>query len=162
MKQKCDKCDRPATVHLTEIVDGHKSEKHLCEVCASSEGITIQQNMPISQLLEDFVMQSQQAKKLGELVCDHCGMSFLEFRQGGLLGCPHDYEAFSSALEPLLARAQEGASHHIGKVPSRAGGDEQRQNELLRLRADLREAVQTEAYEQAAQIRDRIKELEAS
>lgn len=160
MKPKCDKCDRPATVHLTEIIDGQKSEKHLCEVCAATEGITMQQSVPISQLLEDFVMQSEQAKKLGELVCDRCGMSFLEFRQGGLLGCPHDYEAFADALEPLLARAQEGAVHHVGKMPSRAGGDQVRQNELLKLRADLSAAVQGEVYEDAARIRDRIKELE--
>ncbi|NLF32843.1 MAG: hypothetical protein GX591_18390 [Planctomycetes bacterium] len=162
MKQKCDKCDRPATVHLTEIVDGQKTEKHLCEVCASAEGITVQPSIPISQLLEDFVMQSQQAKQLGDLTCDHCGMTFLEFRQHGLLGCSHDYEAFGEALEPLLARAQEGAVTHVGKVPSRAGGEEVRQNRLLQLRSRLQKAIRAEAYEEAARLRDQIQELEGS
>jgi len=162
VKQKCDKCDRPATVHLTEIVDGQKTEKHLCEVCASAEGITVQPSIPISQLLEDFVMQSQQAKQLGDLTCDHCGMTFLEFRQHGLLGCSHDYEAFGEALEPLLARAQEGAVTHVGKVPSRAGGEEVRQNRLLQLRSRLQKAIRAEAYEEAARLRDQIQELEGS
>ncbi|MFW6146617.1 MAG: UvrB/UvrC motif-containing protein [Planctomycetota bacterium] len=162
MKQKCDKCDRPATVHLTEIVEGEKTEKHLCEVCAASEGITVQPSIPISQLLEDFVMQSQQAKQLGDLVCDQCGMTFLEFRQHGLLGCSHDYEAFGEALEPLLARAQEGAVSHVGKVPSRAGGDEVRQNRLLQMRSDLQKAIRAEAYEEAARLRDQIQALEGS
>jgi len=160
MKRKCDNCDQPATVHLTEIIDGEKIEKHLCETCAAEEGITIQPNMGISQMLEEFIMHTQQAKQLGELVCDRCGMSFLEFRHGGLLGCPHDYVAFAPALGPLLQRAHEGATHHIGKVPKNAGGDEHRQNDLLRLRAALREAVSAEEYEQAAHIRDQIKELE--
>ncbi len=162
MKQKCDKCDRPATVHLTEIVDGQKIEKHLCEVCAAAEGITVQPSIPISQLLEDFVMQSQEAKHLGDLVCDQCGMTFLEFRQHGLLGCAHDYEAFAEALDPLLARAQEAATTHVGKVPSRAGGDEVRQNRLLQMRSELQKAIRAEAYEEAARLRDQIQTLEGS
>lgn len=162
MKNKCDNCDRQATVHLTEIVEGEKLEKHLCEVCAASEGITIQTGMGIGQMLEDFIMHTEHAKQLSELVCDRCGMSFLEFRHGGLLGCPHDYDAFSSALEPLLLRAHEGASHHTGKVPAHAGSDEHRQNELLRLRSELKQTVQAEEYERAARIRDQIKELEGS
>ena len=55
MKKKCDNCDRPATVHLTEIANGEKIEKHLCEVCAVNEGITVQPTMNISQMLEEFV-----------------------------------------------------------------------------------------------------------
>ena len=162
MKKKCDHCDRPATIHLTEIVDGEKIEKHLCEQCAVKEGIAVQAGVGIPQLLEDFIMHTQQARQLSELVCDRCGMSFLEFRQRGLLGCPHDYEAFAGALVPLLQRAHEGASQHLGKVPARAGGDDRRQNELLRLRAELKQAVSREQYERAVDIRDRIKELEAS
>ncbi len=162
MKQKCDKCSRPATVHLTEIVNGDKIEKHFCEHCAAGEKFTIQCNVPISQQLQQFLMQGREAEKLSELVCDRCGMSFLEFRQGGLLGCPHDYEAFGSVLGTLLQRAHEGADRHVGKVPRTAGGDERRQNELLRLRAGLKEALLREEYENAAAIRDRLKELETS
>ncbi len=161
MKEKCDNCDRPATVHLTEIVNGEKLEKHLCDVCAANEGVTIQAPS-LNQMLEEFVTHSQQVKQLGEMVCEHCGMSFLEFRQNGLLGCPNDYNVFRSALVRLLERAHEGHDHHVGKVPATAGGDERRQNEMLRLRSALRDAVQREAYEHAAELRDRIKELEAS
>ena len=50
MKGKCDNCGRPATVHLTEITNGQKLEKHLCEECAVAEGITIKANIPISKL----------------------------------------------------------------------------------------------------------------
>ncbi|MHC4981642.1 MAG: UvrB/UvrC motif-containing protein [Planctomycetota bacterium] len=162
MKSKCDRCDKPATVHLTEIINGEKTEKHLCEDCASSEGITIKANVPISQLLEEFVLQTSDEEGISDLKCDVCGMTFAEFRKHGLLGCPNDYNAFERALEPLLNRAQEGAARHVGKVPTRAGTDQKKQNAMLKLRAELKQAIATEDYEKAAALRDKIKEMEGS
>ena len=147
-----------ATIHLTEIVDGQKSEKHLCEDCAATEGITIKADIPISQLLEDFILQTASGQEPSELLCDVCGLSFNEFRKKGLLGCPHDYHAFESALIPLLQRAQLGATEHVGKVPCHSGLDQKRQNRVLKLRAELRGAIASEDYERAAQLRDDIKE----
>jgi protein arginine kinase activator len=160
MKFKCDKCGKPATVHLTEIMHGEKVEKHLCEECAVSEGIAVKPNVPISQLLEDFILQTGGEDSAPDLECEVCGMKFSEFRGEGLLGCPRDYDAFEENLVPLLERAHEGASRHIGKVPTRAGSDQKKQNAILRLRAELKNAVATEDYEHAAQLRDRIKRLE--
>jgi protein arginine kinase activator len=160
MKHKCDKCDKPATVYMTEIIDGQKLEKHLCEDCAMAEGITIKATIPISQLLEDFVLQTSGGEEFSEMECDVCGLTFEEFRKQGVLGCPHDYDAFDSALRPLLERAQEGASQHTGKVPHRADSDQKKQNALLRLRAELKGAIAAEDYERAAALRDQIKELE--
>lgn len=159
MKFKCDKCSKVATIHLTEIVDGQKIEKHLCEDCAVEEGITVKSNVPISQLLENFIMQSASEDEPSE-ACDVCGMTFAEFREHGQLGCPNDYDAFEKSLAPLLARAQEGATQHIGKVPHGASDNEKKQNALLRLRAELKEAITAEDYERAAVLRDQIKELE--
>lgn len=156
---KCDKCDKMATVHLTEIVNGKKTEKHLCEDCAADEGITIKADIPISQLLEDFILQSADEGGTGELVCDVCGLTFSEFREHGVLGCPHDYEAFEEALVPILAQAQQGSPEHLGKVPHRSGRDQKKQNAILKLRAQLRGAVAAEDYEKAAALRDQIKEL---
>ncbi|MBS3733603.1 MAG: UvrB/UvrC motif-containing protein [Phycisphaerae bacterium] len=164
MKHPCDRChNRPATVHLTEIIDGEKIEKHLCEQCAANEGITVKANIPISQLLEDFILQSSDAEcddEAGDLVCDACGLSFNTFRKHGVLGCPNDYDAFSAALEPFLARAHEGATQHLGKVPSRAASTQKKQTAILRLRGELKDAVAREDYEAAAALRDRIKAME--
>ncbi len=161
MKFKCDKCDKPASVYLTEIEGGQKIQKHLCEDCAAAEGITVKSNMPISQLLEDFILQGSGSAP-NDLRCDVCGMTFKEFRQQGLLGCPNDYDAFASALDPLLQRAQEGSCQHMGKVPHHADDGQKRHNAILRLRAELRAAVTAEDYERAAAVRDQIKELENS
>lgn len=157
---KCDKCNKPATIYLTEIVDGKKIQKHLCEDCATSEGITTKPNVPISQLLEDFILQTSAGQEMAELSCSVCGMTFKEFRQQGLLGCPNDYDTFEKALVPLLQRAQEGASQHVGKVSGRAGDELKKHSAILRLRSELRSAVTQEQYERAADLRDQIKDLE--
>ena len=162
MKIKCEKCDREATVHLTEIVNGQKIERHLCAECAATEGVTSKVQLPISQLLEEMVLQSSGGKEAARLRCDVCGLSFVEFRQGGLLGCPNDYEVFADVLTDVLERAHEGASQHTGRVPANAAETQRRQAELLRLRAALKQAVAQEDYERAAELRDRIQEVEPS
>ncbi len=162
MNFKCDKCGKPATVHLTEIVNGEKIEKHLCEQCAGTEGVTIKANVPISQLLEDFILQSSPQDEYSELHCDVCGMTFAQFREEGLLGCPHDYEVFEKGLETLLKRAQQGAIQHVGKVPKHAGDDKKKHVAMLRLRGQLKDAVADEDYEAAAKIRDQIRDLETA
>jgi protein arginine kinase activator len=159
MQTKCDKCGKQATIHLTDIVDGQKNEVHLCEECAVSEGITVKSSVPISELLEDFILQKSPSAHPEE-TCEICGLTFSQFRQRGLLGCPHDYDAFALSLDPLLERAHEGASQHVGKVPPQASASQKKQNAILRLRGALRNAVAAEDYEKAASLRDKIKELE--
>jgi protein arginine kinase activator len=160
---KCQNChNKPATVHLTEIEDGQKIEKHLCEDCAAAEGIAIKADVPISKLLEDLILHGPQSDQASApaLSCDVCGCTFKDFQKEGHLGCPHDYDAFEEALEPVIRRAQGGASEHVGKVPRRAGSDEKKHNAILRLRAELKTAIAEEDYERAASIRDQIKEYE--
>ncbi len=169
MERKCDKCDRPATVHLTEIINGQKMEMHLCEQCANSEGIHLQTpgNVPLNELLQDFITSAAEESSgaasrshAGDLKCDLCGMTFSEYRDKGRLGCPNDYEAFAEALTPMLRATHEGACEHIGKVPHRSGGEQERQTALLRLRAELKRAIAVEDYERAAVLRNQIQELE--
>lgn len=162
MKRKCDKCDKPATVHLTDIINGQKIEKDLCEDCAATEGFSIKTNVPISMLLEDFILQGTSSEGAAQAECEICGMTFSEFRNQGLLGCSHDYDAFGDDLVSLLQRAHEGASQHVGKVPHRAGDDQKKMTTILRLRGQLKAAVAAEDYENAAALRDQIKELENS
>jgi protein arginine kinase activator len=167
MSRKCDNCKNVATVHLTEIKGGKKIEKHLCEQCAAQqEGIPVKAHTPINELLSNFVMAhsglAKEAASTG-LACEHCGMTWAEFRQGGLLGCEHDYSIFEKDLTPLLQRAHEGNTHHLGKVPVRRGGSGvpmKRQADLARLRRELQKAIEVEDYERAAKLRDQIRQAE--
>lgn len=158
---KCDNCSKPATVHLTEIKNGKKVEKHLCEQCAAqNEGLPVKGNTPINELLTNFVLAHSGLQKETGQSCEHCGITWAEFRQHGLLGCAHDYELFERDLTPLLQRAHEGGTHHIGKVPSRrsAGAPPaKRPVDTGKLRKELSRAVEAEDYERAAQLRDAIR-----
>lgn len=164
---KCENCNNPATVHLTEIKSGKKIEKHLCEACAQQlEGIgTAKGHQPINELLTNFVMAHSSITKEQGLKCDQCGMTWAEFRQGGLLGCANDYRVFERELTPLIQRAHEGATHHIGKVPTRKGAvgvpAKRRAVDLERLKKDLARAVEAEDYERAAKLRDQIRAAES-
>jgi protein arginine kinase activator len=164
---KCDSCGKPATVHLTEIKGGKKLEKHLCEQCAArNEGIPVKAHTPINELLTNFVMAHSGLQKQTGASCEHCGITWAEFRQSGLLGCEHDYDLFERDLAPLIQRAHDGATHHVGKIPARrggsnaAGGKLRRQADAARLRKELAKAVETEDYERAARLRDQIREAE--
>ena len=163
---KCDNCNKPATVHLTEIRNGKKIEKHLCEQCAAaSEGLPVKAHTPINELLTNFVMaHSGLQKDLGQ-ACEACGITWAEFRQSGLLGCEHDYTLFEKDLTPLLQRAHEGATHHVGKVPARRGGSGvpmKKAVDVAKLRKELQRAVEAEDYERAAKYRDLIRQAEES
>jgi len=175
VKRKCDNCDRNATHHSVEVVEGEKIEKHLCDACAAEEGIGVKGvHTPINELLSSFVKhhagsggggggeQKSRKRRAQDLRCEECGLSFSEFREDSLLGCPNCYKAFEGPLSSLLERAHEGATHHLGKVPSRAGAGEARQVQLTRMRKRLDEAVAAEDYELAAQLRDDIRQLEES
>ena len=162
MDYKCDKCGKPAPFHLTDIHDGQKVEKHLCEDCAASEGLKITSPEQISKLLEEFVLQAAKGSQASAPSprCQACGMSFDEYRKQELLGCANDYDAFGRPLADLIDRVQDHATQHVGKVPQRASQTQKRLTALLRLRTELRTAVSAEDYELAARLRDQIKELE--
>jgi protein arginine kinase activator len=163
---KCESCSKQATVHLTEIKNGKKIEKHLCEACAAqSEGLSTKPHMPINELLTNFVMSHSQgtAKPQESLACPQCGITWAEFRQTGLLGCEHDYQTFEKEMTPLLQRAHDDAAHHVGKVPTRRGGSGvpiKRTADAAKLRKELARAVETEDYEKAAKLRDQIRQAE--
>jgi protein arginine kinase activator len=165
---KCDNCNNQATVHLTEIKAGKKIEKHLCEQCAAQvEGISVKPHQPINELLTNFVLAHSGMAKPETATCEHCGITWAEFRQSGLLGCEHDYELFAKDLLPLIQRAHDGATHHVGKVPARRESGAQgglakpkKQVDLTRLRRELSKAVEAEDYERAAKLRDQIRAAE--
>jgi len=165
---KCQQCDRPATFHITDLVEGKANEVHLCEECAqtflspsSEEAADVMPAM--AGLLAQHLAVGETADELARLdqrVCPVCGISFLEFRKQGRLGCPHDYDFFSEELEPLLMNIHD-QSHHIGKVPKRCPQGAAQQTQLIRLRREMKEAVTAEEYELASELRDQIREVEA-
>lgn len=163
----CERCKKAqATFHLTNIdPKGGKAERHLCDRCAADEGLlqTGKVQVNLNEILENFIAGSKGgAADLSDLVCEECGISYVEFRNQGLLGCAADYDVFKEQIGRLLERTHGGATHHIGKVPKSLGGTHKPQQDIMRLRRQLEEAVSAEDYERAARLRDRIRELEGA
>lgn len=155
---KCDRCDNEATVHEVTISKGKKLEKHLCESCALEDGIAVQGSSVPLGLLGSLAGASSSSETAASKAtrCGQCGLTYAEFRQHGLLGCPDCYHAFEAQLVPLLERAQEGAAEHVGKTPKRSVGALRRQREITVLRKRLADALAAEQYEQAARLRDEL------
>jgi protein arginine kinase activator len=159
--KNCQSCGQPATVHVTNIVSGQKREMHLCQACSEKQQILKNQELNLSVILQTMIGQHVGATsdELARLTCPACGIKYMEFKAEGRLGCPRDYQVFQKALEPLLQRIHR-AMRHVGKIPPHATRNAAVQSELMDLRQKLREAIDVEAYEEAARLRDLIREKE--
>jgi protein arginine kinase activator len=160
---KCQYCSNPATVHLTDIVNKQKKELHLCQQCAEQKHLLKQKELDLPAIVQTLLGPhlGPLSHELARLTCPACGIKYMEFRADGRLGCPHDYEAFRVGLEPLLQQFHR-AGRHVGKAPRAHGRVTQRQAELIYLRQQLRAAVEAESYEEAARLRDQIRQKEAT
>ena len=163
---KCQQCEKPATFHITELTGIAPEEVHLCEECArvylsqaeeepeagASLASVLAQQLKVGQTAEELARLDQRA-------CPICGITFYEFRNMGRLGCPHDSICFESELEPLIVNIH-GKTEHVGKSPKRGAPSMDHQTELIRLRREMKDAVELEDYERASQIRDEIRAIE--
>jgi protein arginine kinase activator len=167
MPMKCQHCEKPATFHITELTTGPKpSELHLCEDHARAYLTQPEDETEAAPTLAGALAQqlklgqtAQELARLDQRSCPVCGITFYEFRQQGRLGCPHDYVCFEKELEPLLINIH-GESSHVGKRPKRTSHGTDRRTELIRLRRELKEAIDKEEYELASRIRDTIRKFE--
>jgi protein arginine kinase activator len=156
---KCQRCPKLATKHITEVLGEDRFEAiDLCEDCYKKYLFEPQQKKQNTQAGDAEAHEVEEEAPAGTR-CPECGISFLEFRNHGRFGCPHDYDAFRSELLPLLENVH-GETRHAGKTPHRAPRAKTAQVELTQLRQRLQVLVTEENYEEAARIRDRIKELE--
>jgi protein arginine kinase activator len=172
---KCQKCEKQAVFHITELETGEVRELHLCEDHArvylnqsepggdggdepeegKSSGGALMGPLGVGQTADELALLDQKA-------CDMCGITFFEFRNQGRLGCPHDYVHFEKELEPLIANIH-GATAHTGRRPSRAAPLPEGTEELtgvIGLRRSMKEAIACEDYEKAKDDRDAIRAVE--
>lgn len=160
---KCQLCSKLATVHLTDIVNNQKKELHLCQACAEAQQLVKQQELNLPAILQSLIGQhlGPEMDELARLACPVCGIKYMEFRSQGRLGCPHDYTVFRSGLESLMQRIHR-STRHVGKSPRQGAPRMDRLVEVALLRRQLQSAVDAEAYEEAARIRDLMREKDAT
>jgi protein arginine kinase activator len=164
MCQECGK--KPATLHFTKIVNGEKTEFHICESCAREKGELIPgtsggfsiHNL-LSGLLDFDPSHGSASAKAQQLRCNSCGLTYSQFSKLGRFGCSQCYESFAERLDPLFKRVH-GNTGHTGKVPKRSGSIIQHKREIDRLKREMMQRIDREVFEMAANLRDQIKELE--
>lgn len=165
----CERCkENQATVHYTEVINGKKRQLNLCENCAGElqpQSFSFMPQLSFHDFLGGLMGHGIEtgsgfAKTTRDVVrCQACGLTETQFSQRGLLGCGHCYESFSGTVDSLVKRIH-GSRNHSGKVPEKTSDRVKLAKKLESLRTQLKQAVESEEFERAAQLRDSIKELE--
>lgn len=148
--QHCQK--RPATTYFSETVNGHQQEIYLCEVCAAEHQGAF---FDVGDFMQGFWGA---APKQSSVRCKGCGMSEASFLKSGKFGCSECARTFSARTEEVLKQIH-GRSRHVGKVPSHGQEALHQKRELEQLQKQLQDAIAAERYEEAAKLRDTIREL---
>ena len=161
---KCEHCgERDASVHFTQIRNNRKTEMHLCKDCAKKKGFHNPLDdvpFPLAEFLSSMVQRGgSPSDAMAKMVCPSCGMRFIDFTRIGRLGCGHCYSAFRVPLEDLL-RKVHGATRHRGRTPDTKPVDAvSAVEEEVRMKEDLKRAIESEDFELAAELRDRLKNV---
>jgi len=150
----CEHCENPATVHVTHVANGKVVKSHLCEACAAKHGVA----QTIGSLADTLLGPASPTLTSRTLACPSCGLSLRKFQKEGRLGCSECYEVFSREIQGVLSSLHE-ATGHVGRVPKRLHREPGPVVRLARLREQLTDAVRSEAFEEAARLRDEIREL---
>ncbi|MFT4415690.1 UvrB/UvrC motif-containing protein [Fredinandcohnia humi] len=167
--QDCNK--RPATLHFTKIVNGEKTEVHLCEHCAQEKseifmfsgtsGFSIDNLLAGLLHIEPLKETKPNAFQASEILqCENCKMTFTQFAKVGRFGCSNCYPTFEKQLTPILKRLHSGNTSHTGKIPKRIGGTFHLRKEIEQLKQKLKEYISQEEFEKAAVTRDQVRALE--
>ncbi len=165
---KCDYCDNKATVFLTQLAEGQMKKVCLCEACAEERGVTDPTGFSLADmLLGNFqkdvgglgTPQREASSSGNSRHCPECGFSFDDFQKVRRFGCGNCYKVFASELSPMLLGMHKGVSH-VGKVPEGLMESHYRSQRLEELRLRLDQAIASESYEEAAELRDEIRELD--
>ena len=166
----CQKCSKKnASVHLTKIINGSKSEIYICEDCARENGeldFPMEGKFPLYQFFSgmmgittpesaEAVMPVEEA----EMQCAACGLTYAQFGQIGRFGCDRCYDSFDRNILPLFRRLH-GNQKHMGKIPARAGTHLKLRKIIDQIKLELQKKVMDEDFEAAAELRDQVRALE--
>jgi protein arginine kinase activator len=161
---QCSVCkEKPATVFLTHIENDKMHKVNLCEDCAKTKGVDNPTTFSLADA--DLLLGLGAAQEITqttagvELKCPRCGFSQADFKKSGRLGCPECYQVFAEGLEGLLKTMHKG-TRHTGKSPEALRQSRDNAERLKALQKKLAKAVALEDFEQAAKVRDELKELD--
>ncbi|MGC3988457.1 MAG: UvrB/UvrC motif-containing protein [Chthoniobacteraceae bacterium] len=140
-------------------MDGKMQKVNLCDACSKEKGVTDPTGFALADLLLGLGAAQEIERGGGTQKCPACGLSQADFKKSGRFGCPRCYDTFADGLAEMLKPMHRGMEH-VGKVPARLWKSMQRTQEIRALQDQLDLAVAEENYESAAEIRDKLRQLE--
>ena len=154
----CEKCKKnQALVKIIKNYNGNILEQYLCKECASYEDIPSLE-VKTDNILSDFLnMFSPEISY--NLQCENCHTTYSSFKKQGKFGCEKCYTSFGKNIDMMLKNIHS-SDEHTGKLPKKYSGALRIKREKEALRKKLEALVKEEKYEEAAKIRDKIKEME--
>jgi len=154
--------EKEATVHLTQIAGEKMQKVDLCEECAKQKGVNNSPDFSIADMLLGLGASQEIEQSAGgsQLKCPKCGFTQADFKKAARLGCAECYQTFAEGLEGLLKTMHTG-TRHVGKVPQSFQQNRDLNERLKSLNKKLAKAVEEEDFEQAALLRDEIKQTTA-
>lgn len=164
----CESCKKnTAVIHFQQIIEGKKTEYHLCNECALKMNVPFSFDNMVQSFLGGFmnnfaytpVKENKDLKNNEEFICPECKYTFNEFKETGKLGCAECYNKFKNQLDSVFKNIH-GSNVHSGKFPKKSGAKLLIEHKIENLKAELRKAVEREEYEEAAKLRDEIKRIE--
>lgn len=166
---RCEQCrDREATVHIERVTGGRKTQLDLCPVCAREYyrkiGGARVPSWNGTKVLQAILAHPEQfgvrlEPGLEEKVCPDCQTTGRMLRKSGLTGCGSCYGVFAREIDAMTAQLQKGPEHR-GRVPEAMLDRVGARRQIRQMRQDLRDCVEREDYEEAAKLRDAIRQLE--
>jgi len=165
---KCQICHKnEAQIVFTQIVDNEKIVMQICTECAKEKGLSIEfetvESAPKSPsvVFDDITLELKEKEKeeIPDLACEVCGLTFAEFKRTGLFGCDSCHAAFGDHVKTILKEIH-GVSVHNVEEPVDLSKKGELRKRLKKLRAELKHCVEMEEYERAAELRDKIAELQ--
>ncbi len=157
MSMKCDVCEKEATVHLTQIINGQMNTVNLCETCSKQKGVTDEMGFGLAEAFLGPAQAAGAAVKVldDNLTCPACGFTQAQLKKIGRMGCPECYATFRDGLDSMLKAMHKG-TRHVGKTPERQITEAKTSSRVTELRAELEAAVRDERYEDAARLKTEL------
>lgn len=164
---KCRLCSNPGTVLRTEFVNGHIEQFFYCRPCAESCGVLSGETLPPSGVIPGLQLEFDLKSHLGDLLppslleCPHCGWSSGELRKYQRVGCAGCYEFFKEDILVLLSHRHPSVSHSEVAPQTPKAPLPTPEIDRSKLQALLDKALKEERYEDAARLRDALRDGEA-
>lgn len=150
---KCEKCGKNiANTHIHSVINGKVTNLNLCSNCAAINGLS-----GIGGIM--FSEHNALEKEIEMKVCSGCGTKLSSIIESGLIGCADCYKIFNKELSNAIRRLH-GRTNYRGKIPQTSAPRLDSSSRISKLREEMSKAVETENFERAAELRDKIKEIE--